>query len=143
MRAALCQVFVESCVGVIANGLRHLGHGRERAKVNAGTHPVGAPEFNIISIVMGLKQAPLMIWVPGSNAADEKRRYRKLPQKAVRGQSVPSRPRHLAFSSPAGMVEDSGAASLPSRIPQWSHAREVFEVFETRNSQPSCRRAKA
>src|SRR5258708_1145418 len=53
---------------VLANAGEHVGGGREGEKVNAGGHGVRSREFNIVSIVMRLKEASPMIGIPGANA---------------------------------------------------------------------------
>src|ERR1019366_5448689 len=78
MRTPLRQIFVESCIRGFANGLRHLDHGRKRTQVDAGAHAVRAPEFNIISIVMRLKQPSLVIGVPGADAVVQTALYQRI-----------------------------------------------------------------
>src|SRR5665213_3197285 len=68
MRTPLRQIAIECLIGGLTNRLRHLRHGRKCTQVDAGAHAIRAPEFDVISIVMGLKQASSMIWVPGADA---------------------------------------------------------------------------
>ena len=67
-RAPLGQVRIEFRVSGLTDGLRHLGHGAERAQVDAGAHAVRAPEPDVVGIVVRLKQPPLVIRIPGADA---------------------------------------------------------------------------
>src|SRR5712691_8321233 len=60
-RTTMGQIAVMHGFFGLANSASHLRQGREGSKVNAGAHAVRSPEFNVVSIVMGLKEASPMI----------------------------------------------------------------------------------
>ena len=62
------QFFVGLRFRGFANSLRHRGEGRQRPQVDAGAHSVRPPEFDVVGIVVRLKQGSLPARIPGANA---------------------------------------------------------------------------
>src|SRR5690606_23061020 len=55
-------------VYALATGAPHGAGGAQRPQVKAGTHAIGAPELDVISVVMGLHQRAGMVRVPSVDA---------------------------------------------------------------------------
>ena len=50
---------------------RHLRHRGERAEIDAGAHSIGAPELDVVGVVMGLKERAVMVGIPSADAVIE------------------------------------------------------------------------
>ena len=56
-------------VDVLAQGLAHEHRGPQRAEVEAGAHAVGAPELDVVGVVVGLLEPALAAGVPRSECS--------------------------------------------------------------------------
>src|SRR6266566_651819 len=66
-RRAMRKLVVEFGILGLADSLRHLRKRGERSEINAGAHAIGAPELDVVSVVMGLEQRAAMIRIPSAN----------------------------------------------------------------------------
>ena len=71
LRGEFGKVLIECRVGLCADGSGHLRHCRERAEIDAGAHSIGAPELDVVGVVMGLEERAVMVGIPGADAVIE------------------------------------------------------------------------